>query len=235
LRRSWRLFKAFRLEQSDPALFYGLLAQDTVEQLAGYLPLRGAMVLDVGGGPGYFAQPFRLAGARYLAVDADAGELKAAGKPAPGTVLASGMALPVRSRSVDLCYSSNVLEHVATPWTMADEMVRVTRRGGIVFCSFTLWYGPWGGHETSPWHLLGGNRAAARYQRTHGHPPKNVYGQSLFAMRASDALRWACAQPDAELVDAYPRYLPRWTHGMTRVPVVREFVLWNLALVLRRR
>lgn len=235
LRRSWRLFKAFQLEQSNPAIFYGLLAQDSVEELAAYLQLQGATVLDVGGGPGYFAQAFRSAGAHYLAVDADAGELGAAGLPGPGTVLASGMALPVRSQSVDLCYSSNVLEHVPTPWSMADEMVRVTRSGGIVFCSFTLWYGPWGGHETSPWHLLGGQRAAARYLRTHGHPPKNVYGQSLFAVRASEALHWARAQPDAELLGAYPRYLPRWTYGMARIPIAREFALWNLALVLRRR
>lgn len=223
------------MEQTNPALFYGLLAQDSTEQLAAYLPLNGSTVLDVGGGPGYFAQAFRAAGARYFAVDADAGELSAAGEPGPGMVVASGMALPVRSESVDLCYSSNVLEHVPAPWRMAEEMVRVTRSGGIIFCSFTLWWGPWGGHETSPWHLFGGRRAAVRYERRHGHRPKNVYGESLFALHAHDALRWANSQPDADLLDAFPRYLPRWTHGVSRVPMLREVVVWNLALVLRRR
>ncbi|HYO17755.1 MAG TPA: class I SAM-dependent methyltransferase [Dermatophilaceae bacterium] len=234
-RRSAALFRAFRTEQSDPAGFYGALATDSVAQLSGFVRLAGATVLDVGGGPGYFADAFTGAGAHYLAVDADAGELAAVAAPGPGTVLGSGMELPIASAAVDLCYSSNVLEHVAKPWVMAEEMVRVTKPGGVVFLSFTLWWGPWGGHETAPWHYLGGALAAQRYSRKHGHPPKNVFGESLFEVRAGDALAWARSCPDAELVDAFPRYLPRWAHGLTVVPGLREVTLWNLALVLRRR
>lgn len=234
VRRSVDLFRAFRTEQSDPAGFYRTLAADSVEQLCGFVDLDGAVLLDVGGGPGYFADAFTSAGARYLAVDADVGELSAAGTPRAGTVLGSGMDLPVASSSIDVTYSSNVLEHVARPWRMADEMVRVTRPGGLVFLSFTLWWGPWGGHETAPWHYLGGDRAARRYQRRHGHGPKNVFGESLFKLTAGAALRWAREQPDARLLDAFPRYLPRGVRAVTRIPGVRELVTWNLALVLRR-
>ncbi len=226
--------RSFRTEQSDPAGFYGFLADDTVEQLTGFVSLDGASLLDVGGGPGYFAEAFGRAGAHYLAVDADAGELGAAGQPATGTVQASGMALPVADEAVDVCFSSNVLEHVSDPWRMADEMVRVTRRGGTIFLSFTLWWGPWGGHETSPWHYLGGGRAARRYQRRTGHPPKNVYGESLFAVRAGDALNWARRCPLVDVVDAFPRYHPRWAHPLVHLPLVREVTMWNLAMVLRR-
>ncbi len=233
-RRSVALFRAFRTEQSDPAGFYGALAADSVTQLSGFVHLSGATVLDVGGGPGYFADAFSASGARYLAIDADVGELSAVTSPGPGTVLGSGMELPVASEAVDVCYSSNVLEHVPRPWAMADEMVRVTKPGGVVFLSFTLWWGPWGGHETAPWHYLGGARAAERYARIQGHPPKNVFGESLFAVRAREALAWARNCPDAELVDAFPRYLPRWAHALTAVPGIREIALWNLALVLRR-
>ncbi len=188
LARSVALFRAFRTEQTDPAGFYGALARDSVAQLSQLTELAGASVLDVGGGPGYFADAFRRAGARYIAIDADVGELSAAGSPGPGTIVGSGMELPVRSAAVDLCYSSNVLEHVPRPWQMGDEMVRVTRPGGFVFLSFTLWYGPWGGHETAPWHYLGGARAARRYAARTGHPPKNVYGESLFRVTADEAL-----------------------------------------------
>ena len=59
-------------------------------------------------------------------------------------------------------------------------MLRVTRSGGLVFISYTVWFGPWGGHETAPWHFLGGMRARRRYARVHGHEPKNRYGESLF-------------------------------------------------------
>lgn len=235
LARSIRLFRAFLREQTDPDHFYQALAADSVQQLSGYVALPGKRVLDVGGGPGYFADAFRGAGASYLGLDPDVGELSARGEPAAGMIRASGTALPVRTASVDVCYSSNVLEHVSRPWLMAAEMVRVTRPGGTVFLSFTPWLSPWGGHETAPWHYLGGHRAAHRYTRRTGRAPKNVYGTSLFDVRVGQALRWARGCRDAELVEALPRYHPWWAKPIVRVPLVREVGLWNLALVLRRR
>ncbi|HEU5159493.1 MAG TPA: class I SAM-dependent methyltransferase [Streptosporangiaceae bacterium] len=234
LGRSVRLLRAFRLEQTDPDHFYGLLADDTVSQLTTYIPLAGATVADVGSGAGYFTEALAAAGARCVGVECDAGELTAQGPPAPGSVLGSALALPLRTGSIDVCFSSNVLEHVSAPWRMADEMVRVTRPGGIVFLSFTNWLSPWGGHETSPWHYLGGDRAAERYTRRYGKPPKNRFGESLFAVSVRDALAWARSRTDADLVDALPRYHPRWAKAVVRIPAVREIVTWNLVLVLRK-
>lgn len=234
LRRSVALLSAFRHEQDDPDAYYRLLAKDSVCQLRGYTPIGDKTVLDVGGGPGYFSEAFAAAGSKYLWVEPGLGEFTGLSAPGPGMVVASGMELPVRTGSVDICYSSNVLEHVPRPWQMADEMVRVTRPSGLVFCSFTLWWSPWGGHETSPWHLLGGRRAAVRYERVHGSAPKNAFGDSLFAVRAGDAVRWARGVAGAELVDAIPRYHPWWAHWTAQVPGLREIACWNLALVLRR-
>lgn len=238
LRRSIDLFSAFRLEQTRPDVFYGALAADSAAQVDSYLPLRGARVLDVGGGPGYFADAFEARGATYLPLDADAGELALHGRaPGPRTVLGDGTSLPFADAVFDVAYSSNVAEHVAQPWRMADEMVRVTRPGGLLFLSYTLWYGPWGGHETAPWHYLGGDRAAERYRATHGTRPKNLYGESLFPITASAGARWARRQErSGALVDVrlVPRYLPGWAGAVARVPVVREVVCWNLVVVGRR-
>lgn len=240
LGRSRALFRAFGLEQTDPDHFYGLVAADSAAHVGHYAPLEGKLLLDVGGGPGYFADAFRKAGATYLALDADAGEMSLHGRsPERGTtVLGSGMQLPFRTGSIDICFSSNVLEHVPEPWTMADEMVRVTRPGGTVFLSYTIWLSPHGGHETSPWHYLGGRRALQRYERTKGKPPKNVYGESMYAVSAGGALRWAHAKVaggSVDLVDAIPRYHPKWAYWVVRVPGVREIVTWNLVLVMRKR
>ena len=109
LARSVRLFRAFLREQRDPDHFYSVLADDSVGQLAEFVALRGSRVLDVGGGPGYFAEAFRAAGADYVGIDPDVGELSARGAPAAGMLRGSGQALPVRTSSVDVCYSSNVL------------------------------------------------------------------------------------------------------------------------------
>ena len=233
LRRSVQLWRLFRREQSDPALFYSSLAQDSVRTVSRFGPLFGSTLLDVGGGPGYFRAAFESAGSRYAAVDADNGELAAAGQPGPNTVLGSGMALPVRDSAVDVCFSSNVLEHVPRPWLMANEMVRVTRPGGLVVISYTVWWGPWGGHETAPWHYLGGRRAAARYARKHGARPKNLYGTSLFPVTVGEGLAWARSCRAATLLAAEPRYLPSWTRAVIRVPILREVATWNLLLVLR--
>lgn len=238
LRRSVRLLREFRYEQPDPDRFYGALAEDSAVQLAHFAPLDDALMLDVGGGPGYFRSAFEARGARYLALDADAGELAGLGDIARGTVVGSGMELPFRDDAVEVCYSSNVLEHVPDPWRMAEEMVRVTRPGGTVFLSWTVWYGPHGGHETAPWHFLGGHRARERYLRRHGHEPKNRYGESLFAVTVREGLRWAREQGESGAVDVVavlPRYNPRWTWWLLRVPGVREVVTWNLVIVLRKR
>ena len=235
LRRSLHLFNEFRYEQPDPRRFYTALADDSVHQVEHYHDLSGQLLLDVGGGPGYFRDAFEAHGATYVALDADAGELAGAGEIGTRTVIGSGMQLPFRDGAVDVCYSSNVLEHVPAPWQMADEMVRVTRPGGLVFISYTTWWGPWGGHETSPWHYLGGSRARRRYARRHGKEPKNRYGESLFAVSVADGLRWARSRTGVDVVHLLPRYNPWWSRWLLRVPVVREVVTWNLVLVLRKR
>lgn len=234
LGRSVRLLRAFRLEQSDPAYFYGELARDTVAQLGSYARLSGVTVVDVGSGAGFFTTALREAGARCVGLECDAGELTSHGAPPPGSVLGSALDLPFGTGSVDVCFSSNVLEHVPDPWRMADEMVRVTRPGGIVYLSFTNWLSPWGGHETSPWHYLGGHRAAARYERRYGRPPKNRYRESMFPVSVSGALAWAYGHRDLSVVDALPRYYPRWAKPIVRIPAAREIATWNLLLVLRK-
>ena len=241
LSRSVRLLTAFRFEQSDPSRFYGTLAADTVTLVADLWaalngsPPAGLTLLDVGGGPGYFASAFTDAGLRYIGVEPDPREMHAA---APRLhrrdgvfVRASGTALPFADASVDICLSSNVAEHVAQPWRMADEMLRVTRPGGLVVLSYTVWLGPFGGHEMGMTHYLGGRRAADRYARKHGHRPKNDYGSSLFAVSAADGLKWAAGT--GSLIAAFPRYHPRWAWNLTKIPVVREFTVSNLVLVLR--
>ena len=264
LGRSLGLLRSFPQEQSAPDVFYSGLARDTVELVAdlweqagdgapgngvgsdgtaapgtaaadaaGRLP--GLTVLDVGGGPGYFSEAYDAEGARYVSVEPDVGEMAAAGITQTGSVRGSGMALPIRSDSVDICISSNVAEHVPEPWTMAEEMCRVTRQGGLVVVSYTLWYGPFGGHEMGLTHYLGGERARRMYERRHGHPPKNYYGESLFEVGCAEGLAWARDTRSADLLAAFPRYHPRWAWWLVRVPGLREVLVSNLVLVLRAR
>ncbi|NLU69238.1 class I SAM-dependent methyltransferase [Streptomyces sp. HNM0574] len=234
VRRSVTLFRAFLREQQDPEHVYGLLARDAVAQVARYAPVSGATVADVGGGSGHFTREFRRRGARCFLFEPDPRELHAHGPGPDGAVIADGYLLPLADGAADVCFSSNVLEHVADPPTFLSEMVRVTRPGGLIYVAFTNWYSPWGGHETAPWHYLGHERARARYRRRHGREAKHTVGENLFAVHVGATLRHVRARDDVEIVSARSRYWPFLAGAVTRVPGLREFATWNLLLILRR-
>ncbi len=231
--RTVRLFRLFLREQSEPARFYRELATDSVTQVARHTDLAGRTVVDIGGGPGHFSTAFRARGARCLLVEPDATELRASGTPPVGAVHGDGMRLPVADGAVDVCFSSNVLEHVRDPARMLAEMIRVTRPGGVIYLAFTNWYSPWGGHELSPWHYLGAGYAERRYARRMHRPPKNKPGTGLFPLHVGPTLRSVRSRTDVVVLEAVPRYYPRWTRFVLTVPGLREVVTWNLLLVLR--
>lgn len=226
------MFRAFLVEQTEPEVFYSALARDTLALIEHHEPVAGKRVVDIGAGSPEFWSEFAAAGATYLAVDPFIGSLQ----PVPGTagVVGVGEQVPLADGCADIVMANNVMEHVRAPGVVADEMLRIVRPGGLIFISYTVWASPWGGHETSPWHLLGGDFAARRYARTHGKEPKNRYGRTLFPVDVAHALRWARTHPKATLVAAIPRYLPWWTDRLLAVPLLREALTWNLTLVLRR-
>ena len=237
LRRSVALFRAFLVEQTDPDRFYSTLAVDSVAEVQRWTSLVGATVVDIGGGPGYFADAFAAAGASYAGVEPDVGELTARGGVGLNAVRGSGLELPIATGSVSVAYSSNVLEHVPAPERMAQEMVRITEPGGLVVLSWTPWLSPWGGHETAPWHYLGGRRAADRYVSKHGKRPKNDFGRTLFACSVARMIRWlraAEAAGEVRVVEVLPRYHPRWAKWVVHVPGLREVASWNAVVVLEK-
>lgn len=232
LGRSARLFSAFLVEQSDPHRFYSALARDSLTILTEHVDLDGARVLDAGAGPAEFADAFRAAGAQYVPLDAD----PSVASVQDGGIVADAEHLPFAPRSFDVVFSSNLWEHVRRPEAVADSLFSAVAPGGVLFLAYTNWLSPWGGHETSPWHWLGGQRAARRYERRHGHPPKNLVDDSLFRVSVAQGLAWADTVGDAggTVLDARPRYWPDAARLLLRVPVLREFVTWNLLVLVRR-
>ena len=238
--RSLQLLKDVQVEQSNPDHFYSRLAYDTAELIAvlsldvNATSLDNLKILDVGGGPGYFAQEFASRGATYIGLEPDVGEMSAAGITISNAVRGDGMNLPFATNSFDITYSSNVAEHVPHPWRMAAEMLRVTKPGGLIVLSYTIWLGPFGGHETGfiP-HYISGAYARDRYTKIHGQPPKNSFGTSLFDVSCAAGIRYARSAP-AQVVALFPRYHPWWAWWLVRVPIVREFLVSNLVMVLKK-
>lgn len=239
---SWRLLLAFREEQRDPDRFYRMLAADTAALVDAEVArhgdrpsIDGAVVVDVGSGPGDLAEAFRDRGARAVAVDVDWDEMHVRPRALEQAVVGDGRRLPFGDGVVDVACASNVLEHVPDPLGVVADMARVTRPGGVVFVNYTLWLSPWGGHETSPWHYLGGARAVRRYEQRLGRSPKNRFGSTLFPMAGRRFLDGLRHLEGVVVVDSYPRYFPRWTRGLPEVPVIGDLLTWNLAVVMVRQ
>lgn len=235
LARSIHLFKLFRREGVDPDRFYHYLAADVVRQISRYASPEDALAVDIGGGPGYIAEALRAAGARCVVVDESAAELSLHGRKPESAIQCDAKALALRDGSARIVCSSNMLEHVAAWQDALAEMVRVLEPvHGLGYLTFGNWYSPWGGHETAPWHYLGGRRAADRYARRHGRRPKNEFGLSLFRLNVQEVLDWFGSRGDVEIVLNAPRYLPDWMRWVARIRGVREVANWNTLVIFRR-
>ncbi|MDP1806770.1 MAG: class I SAM-dependent methyltransferase, partial [Acidimicrobiales bacterium] len=215
LRRLWTLF---RNERTDPEPFYRALADLAGRDLSTrYGPLVGRTIVDLGCGPGWYADAFRAAGARVVALDGDADEVVRPDGTRGSALVGDAGRLPLPDRSVDAVFCSNMLEHVQDTSGVVAEVARVLRPGGWAYISWTNWYSPWGGHDMSPYHYLGPTWGPRAYERRHGPPRKNRYGEGLFPVHIGPTLRMVRADHRFALERVEPRYWP-WARVITRVP-----------------
>jgi SAM-dependent methyltransferase len=231
--RARTLWRLFRNEREDPEPFYSLLAAELAADLdARHGPLAGQVLLDLGCGPGHYTAALRARGAEVVPVDNAPEELGP--EPPAGALLADAGALPLPDASADGVVCSNLLEHTPDTAAVLAEIERVLRPGGWAYVSWTNWYSPHGGHDMSPYHLLGPARGPALYERLHGPPRKNRYGEGLFPVHIGPTLRLARARPGLRVTGVEPRYWPR-LNALMRVPGLREVAAWNCVLRLERR
>ena len=234
IRRSIRLFQSFRNQFDDQNEFYTLLADDTVALLEEQTSVAGERIVDIGGGRGYFAQAFRRAGAASVLVEPGWESMGVAGRRLGYGVIGDGTMLPLVDGAFDISFSSNVLEHVAESGRLPGRdgtggPARRARVRDLHQLAVTLRRPR---HRTLA--LFGGRVGRRTLRRTHGVPPKNRYGVNLFALHIGDVLALVKARTDVQVVDAYPRYYPRWTRPLVKIRGLREVATWNLAIVMRR-
>jgi glycosyltransferase involved in cell wall biosynthesis/SAM-dependent methyltransferase len=235
LARTVAHLRAFRKEGTEPERLYRLMAEDAMATVAAQRPVDGALMIDVGGGPGYVAEAAERRGATCITIDLNAPELWLHGRRPGIAAIGDVSVLPFRRDCAQIVHCSNVLEHAPRPRQLIDELIDVTAPGGVLYLSFTNWLSPWGGHETSPWHYLGGDYAARRYERRTGESPKNLYGESLHRLGVGTVLGWLRSRNDIEILNTSPRYYPPVFRHLMAVPLVREVASWNMRAVCRKR
>lgn len=226
--RPLELVRGFLSEREDPERFYVQLAERTVRELPH--SLEGQRILDLGSGPGWFATAMAERGATVIGLDLDEGDIRAAHEAGVSAVVGDGRYLPFPDDTFDGVLCSNLLEHTPTPSPILADCARVTRPGGWVWMSWTVWFSPWGGHAIAPYHYFGPHLGVKVRTALKGPPTgKNLPYIRLWPTHVGQVLTAAGAIDALELRDAYPRYWPsqRW---ILRVPGLREFLTWNCVL-----
>ena len=230
------LVRLWRNERRDPRAFYGELAARAADDLeASFGPLHGQCILDIGCGPGWYTRALRARGAQVIPMDYSEEELRLYGEPPEGARVGDAMNLPLDDASLDGVFASNMLEHTPDPHRVITEMERVLRPGGWAYLSWTNWFSPWGGHDMTPYHLLGPDLGLRLYRRRHkGAAPKNLVGSTLWPVHIGPTLRFIRSRPELEIIAAQPRYYPK-LRFIVDIPGLRELLTWNCVVRMRKR
>lgn len=226
---------AHHLKHKDDAYFYQLQADDAVRwiEAAGVQLGPATRVLDLGCGHGVFGSRLtlrgcsvtfadernyllpELAGAPFRTINLDKDEIAGLGE-------------------YDLVVCSNVFEHLAKPDRFLDSVHKILAPRGKLYLSWTNWLSPWGGHDWSPLHYLGPRNGQWLYDKLLKRSRNHTIYQNLFPTYISRTLSQIRQSPHLTILRAAPRYYTELA-WLIRVPVVREFLAWNCALLVGRK
>ena len=217
------------------------------ELLAAYLLRHNVMlqahtVLDVACGVGGYGLAMEKQGARVFAFD----RFTIPTWKARNFFLSDAQQIPLPSNGFDLVVAASLIEHVLRPEYLIDELARVTRAGGYIYLSFPPFYSPLGGHQFSPFHLLGERMAIKIFQKFNPlakyawieedysvdpHSFSSSHGQWGLYRRTILQVRRLLSHSKLRLIDQSTRLSPI---NVSRIPFLGEFLTWHVQFLLEK-
>jgi hypothetical protein len=127
-----------------------------------------------------------------------------------------------------------VYEHLSKPDRFLDTVHQILTPNGKLYLSWTNWLSLWGGHEFSPLHYFGPGIGQWIYDRVLKRTRKHTVYQNLFPTYVGRTLAQLRHSQTLTVVRMAPRYYTEFSF-VIRVPIVREFLAWNCALLIGRK
>jgi len=145
---------------------------------------------------------------------------------------------PLDEESVDLIYTSSLIEHLSKPENLLRECKRVLREDGLLYLSFPPFYSLSlvGGHMFKPFHLLGERFALGMFNLLHGSQIKSYAtaweGYGMFPLKITDVELMIRAS-GFDIIDTYTRMSPINT---ARFPgIFKDLFTWHVCYLARAR
>ncbi len=223
---------AHHLWHKDDAHFYLLQAQDAIRWMErnGVVLSKGAEVLDLGCGHGIFGAELLKRGCSVLFAD-ESNFLLPELRASQFQVINIDKEGLAKLGKYDLVICSNVLEHLSEPQKFIASIADILKPDGKMYLSWTNWLSPWGGHEFSPFHYFGPRRGHLIFDHLTKKSRIHTPFENLFPTHIGSVLSQIKSRPELSLLKIVPRYYPEFRF-LTRIPLVREFLTWNTALLI---
>jgi SAM-dependent methyltransferase len=217
----------------DDPVFYAMQAEDAINWLekSGVALNSRTEVLDLGCGHGVFGDALRKRGCKvtfgdthnylppelkscpYLSINLDDNDYPELGQ-------------------YDLVICSNVLEHLSKPENFIRQCSRFLKPDGRLYLSWTNWLSPFGGHDFIPLQYLGPRLGSWVYYKLAGK--HNSYDNgALYVTHIGRILKMIRNISGLKVRKLAARYYPEFSFVL-RIPIVREFLAWNCALLISK-
>lgn len=221
------------LKHRDDEDFYAMQARAAIDWIKQAVPLNEkTKALDVGCGHGVFGGELMKYGCKVEFAD-DANTLVPELQSVPYHKFNLDEDDLASLGEYDLVICSNVLEHLSKPDRFLSSAQLLLRPKGVLYLSWTNWLSPWGGHEFSPFHYFGVKRGHLIHDRLGRGKRNHTPFENLFPTYIGSVLKQIRRNPALRIRRLAPRYYTEFAF-IPRIPIVREFLTWNCAVLIER-
>lgn len=243
----YRLAKKRLYSESDYRQFQAFQAKLLLKYLRRFgVDVTGRIVLDLGSGLRGYSDELAHQGAKaVISLDLETLLPPAAQNVYP--VVADALHIPLKDAEVELVFCASLIEHLASPSSLLDEIRRVLCPGGWCYLSFPPFYSLHGGHEFAPFHYFGERFALCVYRllsrsspewvnrlykpTTHPNSFSKLYPRWGLYRLTIRRVKQMLSSLDIDLIDLSTRYLPVNT---ARFPFpLSEVLTWHAQFLFR--